>query len=281
MENIKNILTQETIFDNDALNLYISLIERNTGITHDDSIYVEKHHILPKSMFKEYRLSKWNLVNLTYDDHIEAHRLLMLMYQNSKMKRAYSFITRNNLDEKIKFQTSGAFTGDENVSKKADVRKKISEKKTGVERPDMKGKKYFGASKETYELGIKSMSEKLKETVIVRDKDGNKFRVSIDDERYLNGELVSFNKGIKRENSATKRPEVLDNIMSKRNATYDRFKTMSYNDVVEYLIDANNTGKNIFCDDRLFARNYVMLINKTNFKREDLHNTVVQRLSKA
>ncbi len=45
MENIKNILIQETIVDNDALNLYISLIERNTGITHDDSIYMLRNII--------------------------------------------------------------------------------------------------------------------------------------------------------------------------------------------------------------------------------------------
>lgn len=38
--------------------------------------YTEGHHILPKSLFPQYRKSKWNIVNLTGRDHLYAHYYL-------------------------------------------------------------------------------------------------------------------------------------------------------------------------------------------------------------
>lgn len=36
----------------------------------------EKHHILPRSMWPEYASCSWNLVNLSYQDHYQAHEML-------------------------------------------------------------------------------------------------------------------------------------------------------------------------------------------------------------
>lgn len=280
MVDIKNILKENVVKDLDSLELYLNLINEYKNKEIDDNTYCENHHICPKSMYPEYRLSKWNIVKLPFEKHIEAHRLLCLIYQTGEMKRAYSFISRHNYDEKIKLLTSGAFVGDKNPSKHKEVREKISKSKKGKKRPDMLNTKFFGASEEVYINGIKKMKEKLSETVIVRDKDGNKFRVSIYDQRYISGELVPFNLGVKKENSASKRKDVMENIMKTRNDKYEKISKFSYEEMVEYLLDAHNSGKNIFKKDKFFGSNYIMLINKTNFNREDLYNSVVQRLSK-
>lgn len=38
--------------------------------------YTEKHHILPYATFPEYKNEKWNIVELKYEDHKQAHILL-------------------------------------------------------------------------------------------------------------------------------------------------------------------------------------------------------------
>jgi hypothetical protein len=38
--------------------------------------YTESHHILPKSLFPQYKNDKWNLVNLSAKDHFLAHYYL-------------------------------------------------------------------------------------------------------------------------------------------------------------------------------------------------------------
>ena len=54
--------------------------------------------------------------------------------------------------------------------------------------------------------------------------------------------------------------------------------------MVEFLVDAHNSGKNIFpvneSSKAMFAKNYSGYCKRTNFNQEDLKNSVVQRLSK-
>lgn len=144
----------------------------------------------------------------------------------------------------------------------------------------MNGKKYFGADEETIRKGLDAMAEKLKNTVIVKDKDGNRFRVSCDDPRYVSGELVSFNSGEKRENSASKRPEVMTKIMSKRNETYAKFARFTFDEMVDFLVEAHNSGKEIFGKKKPFAKNYSGYCKRTSFDQNELKIAVVQRLSK-
>jgi hypothetical protein len=46
----------------------------------DESQYFERHHILPKAIFPEYRNEKWNIVRLSAKDHFIAHHLLFTMF---------------------------------------------------------------------------------------------------------------------------------------------------------------------------------------------------------
>ena len=60
----------------------------------------EKHHIFPKSMFPEYRTAKWNLVNLSQDDHLKAHEILIQIVADKKdwhrMICAYNILARSH-----------------------------------------------------------------------------------------------------------------------------------------------------------------------------------------
>jgi hypothetical protein len=58
---------------------------------------------------------------------------------------------------------------------------------------DNDGNSYFVDKKTAEKLGLKSFA---KETVTVKDKDGNTFSVKIDDPRYISGELVGITKGM-------------------------------------------------------------------------------------
>ena len=258
----------------ELLDEYLELIKD----PYDGNEYSELHHILPRSMYPEYKDHTENLVRLKYSDHVEAHRLLSEIFKIYKMKLAHILMTSIDIERKVYF-----LKGDNNPAKNINVRKKISESKIGVPRPDLVGKQYFGASKEAVEVGILKMSQKLKGTVIVKDTAGNRFRVSVDDARYKSGELVSFNRGEVRPNSALKRPEVVKKVMATRNKSYEKFKFFSYDEMVDFLVEAHKSGKSIFPKPgsrAKFSKNYSGFCKRTEFDQSQLKQSVVQRLSK-
>lgn len=234
--------------------------------------YVERHHILPKSMFVEYKNSKENMVLLKYEDHIEAHRLLNEIFQTRGMMIAYYAMTGKDPKNLSK--------GDLNPAKRDDVREKISRAKTGKPRIDMIGKKYFGASDETIAHVIQVAKDTHSGKVCVVDKSGKRFKVSVDDERYISGELVSFNTGSTRVNSASKRPDVMNKIMNTRNANYEKFSGFTFDEMVDYIVSAHYSGKKIFAKTKPFERNYSSYIKRTEFDQNELKIAVVQRLEK-
>lgn len=280
INDIENILREYEIKDDKSLIEYLNLVQCFSDVVLEDGVYSESHHICPKSMFKQYRLSKWNLVKVPFDIHIELHRLLCLIYMNNECKRAYHFISRHNMDDKIKRLTSNTYVGESNPSKRPDVRQKISESKMGVERPDMKGKRYFGASEDVIEDGLTRMKDKLTNTVVVKDADGNRFRTSIFDEKYVSGEYKPFNLGLNSENNSMKRKDVVDKVIAARNNKYEKYKTFTLDDIVDLLLGYHQKGKNIFGTKRPFASNYAVFVNKTTFTQEEVYNAVVQRLEK-
>lgn len=275
MENIKAILLRYDILDQSAFDEYLELVSKP-----DDVEYTEKHHICPRSMYPEYNKCDWNIVKLSYYNHVRAHYLLARMYENQEMNWAYSLMMLVEAEDKQRHLFSRAFCGENNPAKRSEVREKISKAKTGISRPDMKGKAYFGASPEAIESGLNAMSKKLKGTVVVKDSEGNRFRVSVDDSRYISGELVAFNFGSTVENSAAKNPEWIKEFVRKRSERYERFATFTFDQMVEFLVDASLSGKNIFAKKGLFARNYSSFVRRTNFDPKTLYKSVVQRLSK-
>ena len=270
MNKIKKKLEKYEIKCIDSFNKYLKLVSKND----EESVYTEKHHICPKSMFPEYEKCKWNIVKLSYENHIKAHELLLYMYDNGSMKKAYSFITLHKMDDRMKYLTSGAFKGNANPSKRKDVREKIRKSKLGVPRLDLKNKKYFGSSDETIEKIIEKNSKFHKNKIIVKYKnckDNKYFKVDKNDERYLRGELVIFNKGLKPKRLALHSKEFVDKVINKRNKTYEKFNNMSFEEIVCFLLESNNKGKNIFSKGvdkkRPFSKNYSGYVNRTGFNQ--------------
>lgn len=104
MLNIKESLLKSSGFvDNEFLDLYVRLVERNTR-TYRRNGLTNKHHILPKSWFninnKTVDNSKSNLVNLVYRDHVLAHYYLCLCtvgkLQYANELAFFCLLSRNN-----------------------------------------------------------------------------------------------------------------------------------------------------------------------------------------
>jgi hypothetical protein len=137
------------------LNRYINFIEQCQQKNIDIDEYVERHHILPraKDMFPEYedfRLHPWNLAVLTARQHFIAHIMLWK-----------TFPTKSSCIDAIW---------------------------------GMKCRRDISCNSRLYEVmrieAINLLSSRMKNTMTVKDKDGNSFNVSKDDPRYLSGELV-------------------------------------------------------------------------------------------
>ena len=264
----------------ESLLLYINLINNNDVIP--DTIYTEKHHILPKSMFPENLHDEWNIVILTYEQHIKAHEYLANMYNTLSMKRAFKMMLRYNPEERKNHANflKDLYSGDKNPACLPGVGDKISKSKTGVPRPDMNGKRYFGASDDNIERGIKSMSKKLKGTVVVKDKNNVMSRVSVNDPRYISKELIPNACGTTIENHWMKNKDSAKSIIEKRNIKYAKFKDYSFNEMVEFLVMSHNSGKTIFGKHKPFSSNFSKFINFTEFNHDQIKRDVVQRLEK-
>lgn len=110
-----------------------------------DGNYYERHHILPIWMGGGDDDS--NLVLLTAREHYLAHYLLFLHYKDKSSSAAFMMMNRscnmNYRDSKkyaeVREFQSKSLIGDNNPSKRIDVRKKISEK-VGGEKNGMYGR---------------------------------------------------------------------------------------------------------------------------------------------
>lgn len=141
------------------LNRYINFINgcKTKNVDLDESTYTEIHHILPKSVFPEHSNCRNNLIKLTYHQHLLSHYILAKIYEIPKLWYCVFSMYNNKKNTKQN-------------------RKILIESRK-------KHKKYI--------------SDLMINTVSVRDTNTNKtFRCSIYDERYINGTLVSANKGI-------------------------------------------------------------------------------------
>lgn len=277
---IEQKLRKFDIHCEESLRNYIQLINTDEPIADDE--YTEKHHILPRSMYPEYVNDAWNIKVLTYNNHILAHEYLAKMFNNLSMWRAFNFMLRYNAEDKHKFaeQLSNIYSGDNNPAKLPGVGEKISKAKSGKSRPDMYNKRYFGADEKTIKNGLDAMSKKLKGTVVVKDKDNNMYRVSVNDERYLNGELVPNATGLKFDNHHMKNEKYTKNLVNKRNERYNKIRNFSFNEICDFLVENHNNGKVIFGKKRPFSKNFSMFVNLTKYNQNDVKNAVVQRLEK-
>ncbi len=139
----------------------------------DKSVYIEKHHIFPKSIFGKDS----STIVLTAKEHFIAHFLLWKIckqrygvnhYRTKKMHFAFNQMTWDSVNHQRHHTRSFEYarmaskvynTGENNPTKKLETRLKISRSKTGKKRLDMVGKAYMGASPETIAIGIARMAK--------------------------------------------------------------------------------------------------------------------------
>jgi hypothetical protein len=179
------------------LNKYITFIEKcqQNNATNEDQL--EKHHICPKAkdMFPEYKCLKehsWNLCLLSQRQHIIAHIILYKAYPRSRScLSSVWYMSRG----KYKSYYSSVFEKiiRKNYSKQQSNFMKV-EKKGTFTAIDSEGK-FISVSIDDQRYTNGEINGACKGTVIVKDNTGKNFRVSKDDTRLKSGELKGVNFG--------------------------------------------------------------------------------------
>ena len=135
--------------------------------------YTEKHHILPSSLFPEYKKEKWNIVVLSGREHFLVHYLLAKLTNHNSMWFAFN---------QMKRVASNRFNSVLYEMHRKTISNLISKTNTGRVR-----------SKEQRKI----LSETHSGFIVCRNKKGEIERVSVNDERYLKGELTHHRTGSK------------------------------------------------------------------------------------
>lgn len=170
--------------DSNNLNAYINFILDNHNKFNE---YKEAHHLLPRALFIEYEFNKDNIFNLSAGNHLEAHFLLYKLLPNDPAA-VYSLnmmVNRGRMDPHFDMSSVERLLEKYKVEYeeyRLKVAKIISECNRGRKRSDEQKK---------------HLSEVHKGKVTVKDNEGHKFRVAIDDPRLLSGELINARVGYK------------------------------------------------------------------------------------
>lgn len=152
----------------------------------------ENHHIIPKSMLEEYQKESWNKKRISHRAHYLAHWMLAKAY-GSKMWFAF-----NNMKRILP----------KNGPKKSALYEKSRRYISEVISISNTGKKHTRERK-------MQVAQQMKDMVVVKDKDGNTMQVSVNDERYLNGELVFYRVGSTHKKSTIDKMRIASNSKNK------------------------------------------------------------------
>lgn len=126
------------------INRYLKFIRTRTQ---DSEEYTEKHHILPKSMFPEFKDDKWNLIRLTAREHYLAHWMLWKAFGGSMatafwcMSNSGKYRTNSRVYEEFKRQYRGKHHHNYGLKRSHETKKKMSLSRKGVPRPYMVGRR--------------------------------------------------------------------------------------------------------------------------------------------
>ena len=90
--------------NNDKLIEYVDFCCNNNIGKHHKNV-TEKHHILPKSLFKEFEdlsIHKWNATFITYENHYIAHSLLFEAFYDDELIFAWWNMNSQNINKLTK-----------------------------------------------------------------------------------------------------------------------------------------------------------------------------------
>lgn len=107
---LSNFMERHDLIHNiDRLKEYVEFLT-NYNLTNSVS-YTEKHHILPAATFPEFINEPWNIIELDYQDHKKAHKLLFESIHIRQYQYPLNFMLRDFKDsEKISIATKIAWT---------------------------------------------------------------------------------------------------------------------------------------------------------------------------
>lgn len=135
------------------LKIYVKLIRNAQKRYLKETIFTEKHHIFPVSIFG----NNSKTCCLTYREHFVSHRLLFYIF----LKRYKSTDIRTQKMAMAIHRMVYGKNGVINNSRMFDVAKKaVIYAKLGRPREDCIGKRYFGACEEKIREGIEKMRKK-------------------------------------------------------------------------------------------------------------------------
>ena len=152
---------------------YIKIIEFYENI---EVIEGENHHILPRKLFPELKEDFNNVVRLPYRAHYLVHWLLAKIF-GSYMWFAFNMMSR--VKHKLCFSSA------------------LYEQRRKYLRQQLKEMPRSAMSEENK----RKISQAAKNTVVVKDEEGNTFRISREDPLYKNGTLKHYRVGYKHKNS--------------------------------------------------------------------------------
>jgi hypothetical protein len=202
----QELYTKEPNFNRHYFKRYMKILE---SLKYLDSDNTENHHILPKSIFPEYIKTKENIVAVPTKWHYLLHWITIKVFPKGvyrdKMTFAFNQMKRVVCSKKKKgvlYQLSRDYIADA-----------VSRNNTGRIKP---------------ESVKQELSERTKDTLVVKDKDGNQFRVANTDPRYLSGELVFYRTG-------SKHSEETINRMKENSGIKGKIPCFNEDNVVKYF----------------------------------------------
>lgn len=169
--------------DTFELKRYMEFVIKN-AMPKNCGVYCERHHLFPVALYPQFEKAKWNIFRLKAEDHLRAHYYLYKALPNN-VDMVYAFNMMLNRADKGKNFTFSK-TQIDKIFESEDVDREYAEFRQYVAKAISKANK---GRKPSAEARAK-MSEKSKGRVPVKDAEGNKFRVGVDDERLKTGELI-------------------------------------------------------------------------------------------
>lgn len=169
--------------DSPELKQYMEFVINN-AMPKNCGAYCERHHLFPVSLYPQFKRAKWNIYRLKAEDHLRAHYYLYKMFPNNR-EAIFSLnmmLNRGDRSKNFTFsksQIDAMFESTDVEREYAEFRQKVSK----IISETNKGRKPSAEARA-------KMSVKSKGKVSVKDVDGNKFRVAVDDERLKTGELI-------------------------------------------------------------------------------------------
>ena len=192
--------------------------------------YYENHHFIPRSVRPDLKNKKWNQILLTPEEHYICHSLLPEFTtgkNRSKMIYAWNFIKCKNVNSGVgtdpliigakkygQFKREfseihseylkGKYSGENNpmYGKRGENNPNYGSRRTEEQKqfmrdnqPDRSGEKNSMFGKHQSEFNKQRIRESNFGMFVAVDKNGNRFRVNVDDPRVLSKELVAESKG--------------------------------------------------------------------------------------